>query len=47
VFHIDNWEKTYNFSFKKKIAGLRRIAIFNEGKTLLYEDPEPKISLKK
>lgn len=45
VLHLDRWPKEQEFDPPDDFYGLRRVAVFNGGKTLVYEDPEPKIAV--
>lgn len=45
VFHIDGWSLEEFQLFKDTIGGLKRIAKLDNGKTLIYEDPNPKASV--
>ncbi len=45
VFHMDHWPKEDNFNPGGELYGLRRIASLDDGKTLVYEDLEPKIAV--
>jgi len=46
VLHLDKWPKVQEFDPPEDFYGLRRVAVFNGGKTLVYEDPEPRIAVK-
>ncbi len=45
VFHIDDWPAEEIRLLKDSIGGLRQIAELDNGKTLIYEDPDPKVSV--
>lgn len=45
VFHIDGWSLGQLQLFKGTMGGLKQIAELDNGKTLIYEDPSPKVSL--
>ncbi|KPK97928.1 MAG: hypothetical protein AMJ95_06635 [Omnitrophica WOR_2 bacterium SM23_72] len=45
VLHLDKWPKKEKFDPPEDFYGLRRVAEFNGGKTLVYEDSDPKIAV--
>ena len=45
VFHIGDWSLGELKLFNNPIAGLKQIAVLDKGKTLIYEDLEPKVSV--
>lgn len=45
VVHMKGWPEEKVHSFKSSVGNLRLIATFNEGNTLVYEDPDPRISV--
>ncbi|MFH0826369.1 MAG: hypothetical protein V1923_00575 [Candidatus Omnitrophota bacterium] len=45
VLHLDKWPQEQKFDPPEDFYGLRRVAVFNGGKTLVYEDPDPKIAV--
>ena len=45
VFHIEDWSLEKLQLFQGNIGVLKKIAELDKGKTLIYEDPDPKVSV--
>jgi len=45
VFHMDAWPAQDMFEPKDDLGGLRLMVSLDNGKTLVYEDPSPKVAL--
>jgi len=43
--HIEDWSLEEVQLFKNAIGELKQIAELDNGKTLIYEDPDPKVSV--
>ena len=45
VFHMDKWPKEDAFEPGEYIGALKRIASLDDGRTLVYEDPNPRVAI--
>jgi hypothetical protein len=45
VIHLDQWPEDDPFYPRGELDGLKRIAVLDGGKTLVYEDPHPKVTI--
>jgi hypothetical protein len=47
VVHREGWPEDKVRSFKALVGDLKKIASFDDGETLVYEDPDPKVTVDK